>query len=403
MTTPPTPRWGATARRAIVATAFAFAVTMMGTTLPTPLYAIYSAQLDFTPLTVTVLFAVYALGVVGALLLFGRLSDELGRRPVLLIAVGLALTSAVLFLIPPSLPLLLVARVVSGIGAGLMSGAGTAAIIDLFPADRKATAATVAVTANSGGLALGTLVAGVLASTVSEPLVTPFAAHLTLTLIALLSLARWVPTPAQRGRFRIRPQRLHVPAEIRGTFTRAVCAGGIGFSTAGVLTAVSALFLARHLGLTSPALSGFVVFLTFAGMASGQLIARRLRPVVAIPVGCGGLAAGAGILALALATETLVPLLIAATVLGISSGLCLNAGIASTVEQVPPAERGGVSSAFFAGLYVFLAIPAIGVGLLATQLGLITAGLAFSALVALGALTVGIAAVASARRSDTAA
>lgn len=399
MPTPPTPHWGAASRRAIVATAVAFAVTMMGTTLPTPLYAIYSSELSFTPLTVTVLFAVYALGVVGALLLFGRLSDELGRRPVLIIALGFALASAALFLLPRSLPLLVIARVVSGIGAGLMSGAGTAAVIDLFPADRKALAATVAVTANSGGLALGTLSAGLIATAGGAPLVTPFALHLALAVIALIGLARWAPAPTQRGRFRIRPQRLRVPAQIRGAFIRAVCAGGIGFSTAGVLTSVSALFLARHLGLPSPALAGFVVFLTFAGMAAGQLVARRLRPAVGIPVGCGGLAIGAGILALALASETLAPLLIASALLGVSSGLCLNAGIASTAEQVAPAERGGVSSALFAGLYVFLAIPAIGVGVLTGPLGLIAAGLVFCALVALGALAVGGAALASARRS----
>lgn len=386
-------------RGALFATSFAFLVTMMGTTLPTPLYSIYSEQLAFSPLTVTVLFAVYAIGVVGALSLFGRLSDDLGRRPVLMLAVAFALLSAVLFLLPPSLPLLIVARIVSGFGAGFMSGAGTAAVIDLFPAERKATAATLAVASNTGGLAVGTLLAGLLADAAPQPLVVPFAAHLVLCVIALVGLAALTPSPAARGTLRIRPHRLRVPAEIRGAFTRAVLAAGSGFAVTGVLTAVTALFLARDLGLPSHTLAGFVVFLVFACMALGQLIARRLRPAVALPVGCLGLVLACGELAMALALASLAPLVIAAVILGLSGGLCMNAGIATTVERVPPARRGEVSSSFFAGLYVMLAVPAIGVGLLATRIGLREAGLVFTAAVALLATAVGIVELVSSRRS----
>ncbi|WP_336706659.1 MFS transporter [Oerskovia sp. USHLN155] len=387
-------------RRAITATAFAFLVTMMGTTLPTPLYSIYSAELAFSPLTVTVLFAVYAVGVVGALSLFGRLSDDVGRRPVLLVAAGLALLSAALFLLPPSLPLLVVARVISGLGAGLMSGTGTATVIDLFPAEKKAAAGTLAVAANTGGLALGTLLAGVLASAAPSPLTTPYAVHLVLCVVALVGLLAWAPAPAHLGRLRVQPRRLRVPASIRGAFARAVLAAGTGFAVTGVLTAVTALFLARELHLESHALAGSVVFLAFAGMAVGQLVARRMRPRVALPVGCAGLVLASAALATALAGATLVPLIVAATVLGVSGGLCLNAGIATTVEQVPPTQRGEVSSSFFAGLYLMLAVPAIGVGLLTSVVGLREAGLVFAAVVAALAAAVGTVEVVSARRAD---
>ncbi|MCW2287073.1 putative MFS family arabinose efflux permease [Leucobacter luti] len=385
--------WGNHTRKVVIITTFAFLVTMMGTTIPTPLYAIYATELSFTPLTVTVLFADYALGVVGALLLFGRLSDEIGRRPVMLIAVGCAFLSAALFLSPPSLPLLIVARVISGLGAGLMSGTGTAAIIDLFPADKKSRAATIAVTANTGGLALGTLLAGVLASTSSAPLVTPFVVHLVLAGVALVALTRGTSIPTSRGKFRIRPQRLSVPRSIRRPFIRSVLSAGTGFATAGVLTAVSGLFLSQQLGLPSHAMAGFVVFLTFAGMAFGQLWARRIRPSAAVPIGCAGLALGAGLLSVALSGETVLPLIIAAAILGLASGLCLNAGLAATVEQVPATERGSLSSAFFAGLYLMLALPAIGVGLLAASTGLIAAGLIFSALTAAAAIALGVLAL----------
>lgn len=377
---------------AVAATAFAFAVTMMGTTLPTPLYSVYATQLGLSPLTVTALFAVYAIGVVATLSLFGRLSDELGRRPVLLLAVACAVLSAALFLLPPSLPALVAARVLSGLGAGLMSGAGTAAVIDLFAPERRTAAGTLAVAVNAGGLAFGTLMSGVLADISTEPLVLPYVAQLVLALAAFALLWTLTARNAVTGRFRIRPRRLRVPAELRGAFTRGVLATGAGFAVGGVLTAVGGLFLAKSLHITSHTLAGFLVFLVFAGIAVGQLLARRVAARAALPLGCAGMLVGTGFLTWALAATVLPPLLVAAVVVGVASGLCLNAGLATTVEQTPPQHRGEVSSSFFAGLYSMLAVPSIGVGVLAVLTDLRTAGLVFTGAVAVLALGVGVAA-----------
>ena len=386
---------------AVAATAFAFAVAMLGTTLPTPLYSIYSGRFGFTELTVTILFAVYALGVVAALTIFGRLSDEVGRRPVLMLAVGLSGVSAVVFLASTDLTLLIVARAISGLGAGLMSGAGTAAVIDLFPPQRRGTAAVLAVGANTGGLALGTLLSGILADTSSHPLVVPFVVHLALAVLALAGLWLFAPAPATTGRFRLRVRRLHVPTEIHGAFVRAVLAAGSAFAVTGVLTSVSALFLARDLHLTSHTLAGFEVFLAFAGMAVGQLAGRRLPARKALATGCFGLVVAAALLAAALGASSLWALLASAAVLGLAGGLCLNAGIATTVECVPVEHRGEVSSSFFAGIYLMLAVPAIGVGAMSTIVGLRSAGIGFAVVVAILAGAVGIGEVTSGARRRT--
>ena len=128
---------------------------MVGTTLPTPMYALYAEHMHFAVLTTTVIYATYAGGVLFALLVFGRWSDAIGRRPVLLAGVVFALASAVVFLLADSVPLLLVGRVLSGLSAGIFTGTATAAVIEAAPPAWRTRAAAVATVANIGGLGAG--------------------------------------------------------------------------------------------------------------------------------------------------------------------------------------------------------------------------------------------------------
>jgi MFS family permease len=121
---------------AYLGAAGAFAVCMAGTTLPTPLYGLYQEQLGFSELIVTVVFAVYAFGVIGALLLAGNVSDTVGRRPVLLTGLGLAALSAACFLLEGGLPLLYLGRFLSGLSAGLFTGTATAYVMELAARSR---------------------------------------------------------------------------------------------------------------------------------------------------------------------------------------------------------------------------------------------------------------------------
>ncbi|GEE03123.1 MFS transporter [Gordonia spumicola] len=377
--------------RAVAVTAFGFAVAMIGTTIPTALYPIYSDRLGFSSLTVTVLFAVYAVGVFVALLLFGRVSDQIGRRPVLVAALLFAVISAVVFLIPPNLATLIAGRLLSGVSAGLMTGAGTAAIIDLFPVAKRAAAGVLAIAVNSGGLGIGNLFGGVVADLSSHPLVVPFAIHLVVAVLAIVGLHLFGVDDRRRGRLAVRVERLRVPGEIRGAFVRGTLAAGTGFASSGVLTSITGLFLVRNLDITSHTVTGAIVFVVFTCVAAGQLITRLLPARWAMPGACGVLVVSAGLLALALSEELLLPLIASAVAVGLGCGVCMNVGLATTVERVPSSLRGGVSSAFFAVIYVMLAFPAVGVGLLAIPLGLREAGLVFAGVVALLAAAIGAA------------
>lgn len=373
---------------AVFSVAFAFWITMAGTTAPTPLYPVYGEEFGFTPFTVTVVFAVYALGVVLGLLVFGRLSDQVGRRPVLVAATLLSVCAAGIFLLAQSVAAMLVARVVSGFSAALVTGAATASLTERLGQHSRIKPATLALFANMGGLACGTLLAGVLADLAPSPLRTPWVVMLGLAAIAVLGVALNGESSAHRSGFSLQFQPLHVPAEIRSDFLRSAMAAGAGFAVLGVLTAVTGLFLGTVLHESSHSLTGLVVFVAFACTALGQLLVRTLKPTTALPAACLGLIVAAGLIATAMATSSLAPLLVGAAINGLATGVAVGHGLGSITTRSAPQHRGASVSTFFAILYSMLAVPAIGVGVLIRETSLRPAGETFSAVVA--ALCLGV-------------
>ncbi|HEY0542183.1 MAG TPA: MFS transporter, partial [Actinoallomurus sp.] len=128
---------------------------MLGTTLPTPLYLIYQQRLGFGSSLTTVIFAVYAAGVIAALLLFGRASDIIGRRPVLLSGLVASALSAASFLTVGGLPEILAGRLLSGLSAGVVTATATVMLVELVPVHRRTAAALLAAAVNMFGLSCG--------------------------------------------------------------------------------------------------------------------------------------------------------------------------------------------------------------------------------------------------------
>jgi MFS family permease len=375
-------------RAGFAAAAFGFAIAMLGTTLPTPLYGLYRARFGFSELTITVIFATYAAGVIASLLLFGRLSDQIGRRRMLLPGLALAALSAVAFLIADGLPLLLVGRILSGLSAGIFTGTATATLLDLAAPERRGRATLVATIANMGSLGCGPLLAGVLSQSAGSPLRLIF--WVDLALLVPAALAIWaMPEPvAARSRPRLRPQALTVPAEMRAMFVQAALAGFAGFAVLGLFTAVAPAFLAQGLGVTSRAVIGLVVFAVFAASMVGQVMLALVPQAVAMPAGCLALIAGMGVFALGLAVSSLALLVLGGVIAGFGQGLAFRAGLAAVSARAPADKRGEVASSFFVVAYVAISLPVIGEGVLAQVTGLRPAGLIFAAVVAGVSITV---------------
>jgi MFS family permease len=360
---------------------FAFLVTMFGTTLPTPLYPLFQEKYSFGELTTTVVFAIYAFGVIAGLLLFGALSDEIGRKPVLAAGLAFSAGSALLFVFAGSLVPIYAGRILSGFSAGIFTGTATAALVDLVPGDRRRLASLVAIVVNLGGLGLGTLIAGVIADHASSPLRLPFVVDLVLLAAAGVALAL-TPETIRGRKLRLRLQRLAVPKEVRTVFIQGATVGFASSAVAGLFGSVAPVFLAQELGETSHALAGGLVCLLFAFSALGQVAVSRLSDRRALIYGCVIMVAGIVLLAIGLDAESLSALVASSVLVGLGQGLGIGAALAAINERAPVERRGETASSFFVALYVGLALPVIGVGLAAEAFGLKTAGIAFSVAVA---------------------
>lgn len=369
-----------------ISAVYAFMIVMMGTTLPTPLYPLYSNVFQLSPLMITVIYAVYAVGVIGGLLVFGQLSDRIGRRYVLIPGIILSIISAIVFLFASNVGLLLLGRIVSGLSAGLFTSTATTTIVNLAPDDKKNQASTIASSVNMLGLGFGPLLCGVLAQYLPYALNLVFIVDIVLLIPAFIGI--WLmPEPIQNKQsFRIKVQKLSVPANIRGTFIYAVIPVFVGFSMLGLFTAISPNFLGDILDIQNKAIIGLTVFLVFCASTVGQLILKQKSDYSVLMLGSATLIVGVILVGVSLLLSSYVLLLIGAIVSGLGQAFSFRAGL-STVNSVSPQDKQAeITSTFFTIAYIAISIPVVGVGLLQLGLSIQGAGLTFSIIVALLAI-----------------
>jgi MFS family permease len=366
--------------------AYVFAATMLGTTLPTPLYVIWESQWHFSSGVITLIFAVYAAGVLTALVFAGRASDQVGRRPVLGAALGFSALSTVVFIVASSVGWLFLGRVLSGFSAGLMTGTATAALTDMLGPAKPRRASIVSTVVNTGGLGLGPLMAGLFAQYLPHPTVLVFEVYLAFLAVAALAVA-WVPeTVPERGRLTLRFAGFGFPSSGRDEFFAAGVAGFAAFSLLGIFSALAPSFLGSVLHEHSHAVGGAVVFMIFAISAATQVVVGHFdyRKVVTF-----GLALFLLVLALIVAglSQASLGLFLAGTAVGGVAVGCVFIGSLSTANRLAPAERRGqVVSSYFVLCYLGLAVPVIAVGVSAEHFGIFRSVLACS--IALAALSV---------------
>ena len=381
---PPTEPAGRAAprRAAFWLLALVLTITMLGTTLPTPLYVIYQDRWHFSSAIVTVTFAVYAAAVIATLLLAGRSSDQAGRRPVLAVALGASALSSVVFILAPGVGALIAARIVSGLSAGLMTGTATAALTELVPASASRRASLVATAANMGGVGLGPLIAGLFAQYLPHPTTLVFEVYLVVLAVAGLCLLLVPETVSPRRRPALRFAGLGIPERGRSEFIAAAVAGFAAFALLGLFAALAPTFVGSVLHDNSHAVQGGVVFLLLAVGTLTQLALARFNSRRVVMTGLGLLLAALALTVAALSQADMALFLAAAVVGGVAIGAVFLGSLATANRLAPPGRRSQAISAFFVACYTGLIIPVVAVGVATEFISDFAAVLALSILLA---------------------
>jgi MFS family permease len=359
-----------------------FAATMLGTTLPTPLYVIYQGRWHFSAAVVTVTFAVYAAAVLITLLLAGRSSDQAGRKLVMAVALAASAISTVMFILAPGIGVLIAARIVSGLSAGLMTGTATAALTELVPASAGHRASLVATAANMGGLGLGPLAAGLLAQYAPHPTTLIFAVYLAVLAVTGLILLLVPETVPSRTRPVLRFAGLGLPDQGRGEFIAAAVAAFAAFAVLGLFSSLVPGFIGGVLHQGSHAVQGAIVFGLFAVGTVTQVALSRLSRRRVVLTGLSMLLAALALIVAALAQAGMALFLAGTAAGGVAVGAIFGGSLATANQLAPAGRRGQAISAFFVACYAGLIIPVVGVGVLSEFTGTWAAVLAFSVLLA---------------------
>lgn len=372
---------------------YAITVLVATGTVPVALYQTYADEFRFSPAVLTILAASSAVGVIVAVLVFGRLSDMIGRRPVLLPALAIGAASLLVFLAADGVAALLTARILSGLALGAFVGAGTAALTELAADGDTRRAATHAATASVAGFALGPVIGGVFVEYGPWPLRLVYAVGLVLLVPAVAGVALMPETMTKRRPFVLRPQRLSIPAAGRRSFGLASLIALCAFATASFFQSLGPTFVIQLLSVANRATAGAVVFCFLGASALAQMRFRGLSIRRATLTGLVVLPAGIALLVASLLAKSLALFVAGALIGGLGQGLGYLGG-QSLVERAAPAhQRGEVFSTYLVVIYIGGGGSAISLGFAAKEIGLHPAAVAYGLIV--GAVTVATAVIAA--------
>jgi MFS family permease len=305
--------------------------------------------------------------VVGAgvsLYFFGHLSDRLGRRRIIVPALVFGIAAAVVMAWWPTLPGLLIGRILTGVAVGLMASTATTYLTDLYRAGhpaqpRSRVPATVASVANLGGLSLGPLVSGALLSWVGHPFTTSYLVFIALMVIGALSVSLSpetvdlaLPKSAGAPKFVLRDAQSTV-------FIGAAAVAFCSFAIFGLFSSVGSLIVHTELHESSPFIWGLAAFLVLGVSALAQTLFAKLAIVRMLVLGLIGVPVGMALVVVALYHPSLTVYLLGSAIAGAGAGLLFKAALSVAITTAEPGSTAGVLALFFVVAYLGLGLPVL--------------------------------------------
>jgi MFS family permease len=332
-------------------------------TVPTPLWPLYAVRDGLSPTTVTLAFACMLVGAGTSLYLFGHLSDRVGRRRIIVPALAFGIAAAAVMAWWPTLPGLLIGRVLTGVAIGLMASTATY-LTDLYRAGhpaqpRSRVPATVASVANLGGLSIGPLVAGALLRWVGHPFTTSYFVFIALMVIGAISVSLSPetvdlaqPTSTSAPKFVLR----HAQTTV---FVGAAAVAFCSFAIFGLFSSVGSLIVHNELHEGSPFIWGVAGFLVLGVSALAQTLFAKLAVVRILALGLLGVPVGMALVVVALYNPSLTLYLLGSAIAGAGAGLLFKAALSVAITTAEPGSTAGVLAMFFVVAYLGLGLPTV--------------------------------------------
>lgn len=352
----------------IVAALIGLSLYASGT--PSPIYGVYQQDWGLSTVMLTLVYATYAFGVLTTLILAGRISDEVGRRPVLLTALATIALMMIPFMLARSVGWLLVARAIQGLATGAVMSSASAAMLDLHPSRDAASVGRANGIVSNFGMGFGVLVSSVLVQFAPSPRVLPYAAVLLLVLLAWIGVFFIREPVKDRVRPRLKVERPSVPSSVRRQFLLAALAVISSWSIGGLFLALGPELAGTLLHSENVLLSALPVFVLAVAGSLSQVLFGRVPAWKAASVGSIGLSAGVLLIVAAAAADSSVLLFAGSVVAGLGFGLAFMGGLRALSAVIPSEHRASVMSAFYVIAYIALSVPAVLAGVLVEPLGL---------------------------------
>ncbi|WP_247657978.1 MFS transporter [Micromonospora sp. U56] len=334
-------------------------------TAPTPLYEIYQARWHFSPITTTMVFAVYALAVLASLLTFGKLSDHVGRRPVLLVAIAVQMISLVIFIFANGVSALLAARVVQGLAAGAATGAVGAAMLDI---NRYRGTLTNSI-APGIGYGTGALLSALLIQYLPAPTRLVYAVLLGILLVQGVGvvLMRETVTPMKGALQSLRPE-IALPRAVRGPLLVVAPVLFAVWALAGFFGALGPA-LVRALMATSIVVGGLVVFVFAVFQSATILLLRNAAARTVMLIGIAALILGMIITLISVTAESIPGFFVGLALGGVGFGGGFQGSLKTVMPLVEAHERASVLSLLYIVCYVGFGLPTVIAGFLVVYAG----------------------------------
>lgn len=357
----------------IYAAIFTFVMVVAST--PSPLYPLYQERFGFSAAVLTMVFAIYVVGMLVAMLTAGSLSDHVGRKPVLRVGIGLVIVATVVFALASSTGWLLVARAVQGVGTGLVAATTAAGALDTNLPDHPDAAAIASNVAPSLGLSTGGLLAGAFIELLPWPMHLVWWVLVAVLLGCLVVVGRLRETsPLRAGALRSLRPTVGIPPHLRSRFLIAVPAWAACWGLGGIYLSLGTSMVKTVLDIDNAFVGGLAISALWVPGMLAPFVARSWTYLRMMVLGVFGLGVGTIGMVLSFRAVEAIPFFAATAVMGFGFGILQTSSYGMVTAHVRNSERGAVVSTFYTINYVSFSGPAVVVGFLTERLGLLRAG-----------------------------